>query len=229
MRVCPECETPVGEEWEHCLRCDAVLPSVPAAPPSLGERMRLPFQGLRDAMGDRLVGLSALRVRRWAIPAAAIGVGAALALVGVAFATLGPTDPDIEAARAAEAAAEAQVAEISAVLDGAEASRRALIDDLDAAQARIATLEDQTEAGAAMMSTLQETSTALEAELAAAEAAALDQEELVAAQTSRIEALSECLSGTQVALQFARDGLMGPADRAMEAVAVACFEARRGD
>lgn len=229
MRVCPECQTPVGEEWEHCLRCGSILPPTPEVTTSMGERISSWLDGLRSSVRRAPAAIPGYRLRRWAVPAAAIGVGAALALAGVAFANLSPTDPEIEAARAAQATAEAQLASVTAALEGAEASRKALIDDLDKAQARIAALDADAQRDEEALARLQERSAGLEEDLAASEEAALEQQDLVEAQAGEIAALTECLGGTQVALQFARDGLMGLADRAMEAVAVACFETRQGD
>jgi septal ring factor EnvC (AmiA/AmiB activator) len=167
-----------------------------------------------------------VRVPAWSLVVAVIAVGVSLVLASVAIAA-SPGDPDLEAAIEGEAAAQAEASDLQAALDGAEASRLALIDDLDEAHERIASLEARAESDAEALSDIEGSIADLEERLLAAEETTGEQEAVLTSQVIRIAALSECLEGTQVALQFARDGLMGPADRAMEAVSVACFEARQ--
>jgi len=133
--------------------------------------------------------------------------------------TRGGADPSQAELQSARAAAEQSLAlqgELQAELNAAqqrateaEAARTQAQSEADAratkAESDLRSVRDQLTRTQTELPTLKETAQRLE---------------------RRVQALVECLDGTNVALQFGRTGVWGPADRAVSAVAAACSDAR---
>ncbi len=191
-----------------------------------GEASGTPSLGLDEAVTRARVtaaGLWArvrgLRVeRRPSLRLLALGSGALVALL-VALLVLTTRDtaqPDVDAVPASAAESPARQAELQAALDVAEA----LLRDIEAAQGR--TLS----AAASRAATAAGEVARLREQVTKAEASAKAEKETAERIERRIQALSECLNGTAVALQFGRTGAWDPADRALAAVSAACVDAR---
>ncbi len=153
------------------------------------------------------LGLAALLI---ALPLVALGRGRSETGAGA-----GPT-PDSAARQASIEEARTREAALLTALDAAGQQLR----ELQTAQERSqAAAEASAATAAGEIARLQE-------QVKTAEANAKTAMEAADRATRRIQALTECLNGTTVALQFGRTDAWGPADRALAAVSAACADAR---
>lgn len=137
-------------------------------------------------------------------------------VVAVSVSGGGPSQTEVDSAQASAAASGIRQAELQTALDAAQTR----VKDLEAAQAR-------TQAEADTHATAAETEAkGLREQVKKAEAAATTSKEATDRAERRAQALSECLTGTTVAMQFGRPNSWSAADRALQAVAGACSEAR---
>ncbi len=127
-----------------------------------------------------------------------------------------PSQAELESARAAAEQSLARQGELQAELNAAQ-RRASEAEDartrgLSEAEARVTKAESD-------LRSVRDQLTRTETDLAT-------QKEAAQRLERRVQALVECLDGTNVALQFGRTGAWGPADRAMSAVAGACSDAQ---
>lgn len=135
---------------------------------------------------------------------------------GMSQSDLEAAQAELEAAQASAAASDAKQAELRTALDVA----RKRLSDTEAARGR---MQAEVEARAASAETEVK---ALREQVTKSAAEAKSAKESATRAEQRIQSLSECLSGTTVALQFGRANSWGPADRALAAVSAACADAR---
>lgn len=229
---CAECGRPLHPMHAECDFCGAASPL--GRPNSLElaiERSRAAAVGvLTQARGLRLAvphpprpSVPHLpRVPRLGRPPvrvlAILGAAMLVALAAMLLLTLprGASQSEVDAAQASAAASNARQAELQAALD--EANER--LSELEAAQGRTqAEVEARARAAETDVQGLRDQLTKAATETKAAKEATTRAEQ-------RIQSLNECLTGTTVAMQFARANSWGPADRALAAVSAACADAR---
>ena len=149
---------------------------------------------------------------------AVVGGAALVALFALILVTQpsGASQSELAAAQSAAAASSAKQAELQSALDATQQRLK----DLEAAQGRTqAEVEARATTAETETKSLREQVTKAAAETKAAKEATTRAEQ-------RIQSLNECLTGTTVAMQFARANSWGPADRALAAVSAACADAR---
>lgn len=231
---CAECGRPLHPMHAECDFCGATSPlGHPNSLEQAVERTRAAATGvLTQARGLRL---ALPRLPRW--PArprlphaprierpsgralAVLGGGAALIALFLVLAMSiprGPAQAEVDAAQAAATASNMKQAELQAALDAAQQR----LNDLEAAQGRTqAEGEARATAGETEMKGLRE-------QVAQAEASAKASKDAADLAGRRVQALTECLNGTNVALQFGRTNAWDPADRALAAVSAACADAK---
>lgn len=246
MRTCAECGVPVHIAWEYCKRCGAELTErvPPAADQRLIPAMAAPRIGLTGSLASGVT-----RWREWLARPRALANGlrgrmgisrlslvipVAVALViGAGAGTLLAGDSGSEAQAALiDTQAEAEQRRIEAEqlrsdLAAAEAENEALASDLDALREEVEDLEGRLAGGEEVVGDLEEELDALREQLAERQEAIDERDQQLSAQLEAITALRECLSGTEVALAFARDRRSNSTiDRALETVEEYCQRAR---
>lgn len=156
----------------------------------------------------------------------ALGTGGAVILFAAFLLSLDRGKPQ----KAADASPTPGAAALQASLDEARTKEAALLTAIDAAGQQISDLQTAQErartAAEASAATAAGEIARLQGQVKTAEATAKTAQEAADRAARRVQALTECLNGTAVALQFARSDSWGPADRALAAVASACAEAR---
>ena len=148
-----------------------------------------------------------------------IGSVAFIALVALVLVTMpsGAFESELAAAQSSAAASGAKQAELQGIALDATQQR---LKDLEAAHGRTqAEVEARATAAATEAKGLREQVTKAAAGTKAAK-------ETITRAEQRIQSLNKCLTGTTVAMQFARANSWGPADRALAAVSAACSDAR---
>jgi len=144
-------------------------------------------------------------------------------IVALPFLTAGQTPRDPEVASSTAETQEMDETALRRALDAAEQRLR----DLRAAGEHAESVAAANAATAAEnAATAAEEITRLRDQVKEAEARAAAEKEAADRAARRIQALTECLNGTTVALQFARSDAWDPADRALAAVSAACADAR---
>ena len=232
---CTECGRPLHPMHTECDFCGAASPlGRPNGLEQAVERTRAAATGvLTQARGLRVAlprpsrpsGRPRVTVPR--VPSLGRPSGAILVVIGGAalvalFALIlvtqpsGASETELAAAQSSAAASVAKQAELQAALDATQQRLK----DLEAAQGRTqAEVEARATAAETEAKSLREQVTTAAAETKAAK-------EATARAEQRVQSLSECLTGTTVAMQFARANSWGPADRALAAVSAACSDAR---
>lgn len=119
---------------------------------------------------------------------------------------------------------------LQASINEARTKEAALLTALDAAGQQLRELQAAQERSQAATDASAATAageiTRLQEQVKTEQASAKTAQEAADRATRRIQALTECLNGTAVALQFGRTDAWGPADRALAAVSAACADAR---
>lgn len=163
--------------------------------------------------------IRSLRLSRRAMTALSmLGFGSLLAVLLIMRSAGSPAGPP--ATPSAEVGADRPTASPPALSQAALDASERRIRELEAMQART---QAAAEASAA---TAAGEIARLRGQVKEAEASAATAQEATDRATRRIRALTECLNGTTVALQFGRTDAWDPADRALAAVAAACADAK---
>ena len=240
MRNCPECGTAVGDTWEYCLRCGEALPAPVVATPSgvagvlarLGVK-RQPRQLPDDdayAAGTQPAGARAAFQRFWdaRVPlwiAAAVGLVLSVALLLAVFVLPGGS-AGLDEARAAEAAALQDVDRLDGELQQVRADLAAAQERADTAEADLAALQEQASASEGTLAEAQEEAAGLRAQLDEANTELEARQVAIDSGRQHVELLQECVSGMEVVVQFARNGLFNQAAQAEEVIQPVCEQAR---
>ncbi len=177
------------------------------------------------ATGARL-GWSAHQLRAVLLPAALVAAVGAFALALVLATMLGVARSDASRARAGEAAANAKLAELQSAVSGADQARATLQTAAQQAQASASSVAGERDSLRKQLDDSAKELTELQAKLTSVQATADQQTVLATQQKQQVRVLTECLSGTLVAVEFGRSGRWSSADRALEAVKDSCTAAR---
>lgn len=222
---CTECGRPLHPLRPVCDFCGAEAPS------SRVDALRWLVERARET-GTSAAGRARI-LRKPGIPPRvsrrgliAVGLSLAALLIALAVMTLGRgrSEPDTAASPTPDSGA------LRASIVEARTKEEALLTALDAAGQQIRELQAAQERSRAAADASTATAfgeiTRLQEQVKTAQASAKTAQEAVDRATRRIQALTECLNGTTVALQFGRTDAWGPADRALAAVSAACADAR---
>lgn len=230
---CAECGRPLHPMHAECDFCGAASPlGRPNGLEQAVERTRAAATGvLTQARGLRLAiprpprlagGSRVAPVPSLGRPSgrllAALGGAALVAVFALILATMpsGASEAELAAAQASAAASSAKQAELQTTLDAAQKR----LSDLETAQGRT---QAETQARVA---TAETEAKSLRDQLTKSAAETKAAKEATDRAEQRVQSLSECLTGTGVALQFGRANSWGAADRALAAVSAACADAR---
>ena len=199
-------------------------PAVHAAAwtPSLADRARTRLQSLGAFAREdgRLERFREATVPAWSL-LLAFGVFAlAIALVYGD----GGNDDALIAAQQAQQDAAAQVNTLSAELASLRTSDADLRQQLAAAQEELTALQGDAAGSQTQLGALQDEVESLRAASEQAEADIQERDATIEEQVASIAALTECLGGMEIAIQFGRQDLWDPAERALQAVAGACAD-----
>lgn len=219
--TCEQCGKPVHPMRALCDFCGAEAPAM--QPSSLGQAVArtrdvatntwAQARGVHLSLPRRPRSLLAARPSRVLAVLACTGLAAAVVLLVVTRSSAGS---DTDTARAAAETNVARQAELQAAFDTAQQRLR----DIEATQGRAQA------AAEARVATAEGEVNRLRDQVTKAEASAKAEKEAVERIGRRVQALTECLNGTNVALQFGRTDAWDPADRALAAVSAACADAR---
>lgn len=185
-----------------------------------------------NAWKSRLRSLGSTRGPSGAVLLGIVAVVLAAALAVTWWSALDARD-QLDGARVQQAQAEAETARVSEELQATQEQAAALQAELDQAHAALEDLQLELTGGEEQLGTLSGEIVALREQLSAVQAdldeavAVIDERDAtVADQAAAISVLSDCMSGMQVALAFARSGQIDSADRAFMTVSDSCERAR---
>lgn len=165
-------------------------------------------------------------VRGFVAPAAALVAVLALLLAAVFAASAANARVEARQAREAEQAAGAKLTELQSAVTGAEQARGELQSAAQTAQASASSVASERDDAKKRLEAASKDLTELQAKLTSVTATAEQQTALAAQQKQQVRVLTECLSGTLVAIEFGRSGRWSSADRALDAVKDSCTAAR---
>ncbi|RLT27512.1 MAG: zinc ribbon domain-containing protein [Chloroflexi bacterium] len=188
--------------------------AIPAGAASAASRM--------TASTARL-GWSAPQLRAWLVPVLLVAAVGAFALALVLAGAVGAARLDATRAHAAANESAQQLADVKAAMTSADQARVALQTSAQQAQQSATSQRDD------LQKKLDDASkqiTDVQAKLTTAESTANEQTKLAGLQKQQIKVLSDCLSGTQVAIEFGRSGRWNSADLALSTIAASCTAAK---
>lgn len=251
---CLTCGSPVHPGWYTCRGCGAELRSqrprsaaraLPALPRA-SAMSAIQRAAARAGEHVRTLRMPALQIRAPRISTPHIGaprIGTArlssglvpvlgmlvvLLAVGALALASSAASARAEAARAQEAerVATERLAAVQAMASGAEQARGDASSAAQQAEASVSKTVAERDELARRLDAATKDATAIQAKLMQATASAEQQTALVGQQRQQLRVLTECLSGTLVAVEFGRSGRWSSADRALEAVKDSCTAAR---
>ena len=164
--------------------------------------------------------------RRFVAPAAVFVAVAALLFAAVFAAAAADARAEARQAREAEQAVGAKLTELQSAVAGAEQTRGALQSAAQTAQASASSVAAERDAANQRLDAAAKDLAELQAKLTSVTATAEQQTALAGQQKQQVRVLTECLSGTLVAVEFGRSGRWSSADRALDAVKDSCTAAR---
>jgi len=129
-------------------------------------------------------------------------------------------------AREAERVATERLATVQAMASGAEQARGDANSAAQQAEASVSKTVAERDELARRLDAATKDAAAVQAKLTQVSATAEQQTALVGQQRQQLRVLTECLSGTLVAVEFGRSGRWSSADRALDAVKDSCTAAR---
>jgi septal ring factor EnvC (AmiA/AmiB activator) len=172
------------------------------------------------------LGWSAPQLRAWLVPVLLISTAGAFALVLLLAGAVGAARLDASRAHASEAAVTKQLSDLKAAASGADQARAALQTSAQQAQQNASSVTSQRDDLQKKLDDASKQLTEVQTKLTTAEASVTEQTKLTGLQKQQIKALSDCLSGTQVAIEFGRSGRWNSADLALQTIAASCTAAK---
>ena len=172
------------------------------------------------------LGWSAPQLRAWLVPVLLVAAVGAFALVIVLAGAVGAALLDAARAHASTAESTKQLADLKAAMTSADQARVTLQTTAQQAQTNVSSITSQRDDLQKKLDDTSKQITEVQAKLTTAESTANEQTKLTGLQKQQIKALSDCLSGTQVAVEFGRSGRWNSADLALQTVAASCTAAK---